>query len=196
MKILIFDDSMVHQLTARKQLKEHELTVTGDLTKALCELNNSSATFDVVLTDLMVSTDPNDPTKAGQEMPAGMALALLALKKGIKAVAIVTDANHHDHPGVRVTDLLTGFTSLIGESRFVCLQEAASHYDRTNLELVDDDFLVTSEGMEKYPEIRTKDLSKDLFVKDEDDRRLGYKGLIRGKRWDWALNDLFEALSK
>jgi|GEM_PF-3944539 len=66
-----------------------------------------------------------------------------------------------------------------GDMNFRCLQEAVSLYDKETMEVVKRDFLYTDEGEQKYPKILSKD--KSCVV--------GWKGLIRGKRWDWAMKD-------
>ncbi len=182
MKILIFDDSTRHQDMAKRQLGDHELTIFGDYQDALNALDYGKDTFDVVLTDLMVPSFPHDLTRAQEEMPVGTSIALLALAKGVKWVAIVSDANHHDHPGVRATDALCFKKMQFGDSRFQCLQEAVSLYVADTMEEVDIDYLYSDEGEQKYPKI----LSEDR------ERVVGFKGIVRGKRWDWALRKLEE----
>lgn len=61
--------------------------------------------FDVVLTDLLVpasrqSQSPDSRLRfAGQEMPVGIFIGLLAAVRGnVRHVAVFTDSNHHSHP--------------------------------------------------------------------------------------------------
>jgi len=41
------------------------------------------------------------------------------------------------------------------------------------------EYLYTDEGEKKYPKILSED----------ETRVVGWKGIVRGKRWDWALED-------
>jgi len=68
--------------------------------------------FDAVLSDLIMpaSREPLSPDGlkfAGQLMPVGFALALLAAKNGAKYVAVVTATNHHNHPASAMLDRLS-----------------------------------------------------------------------------------------
>jgi CheY-like chemotaxis protein len=177
---MIFDDSALHQDMAKRQLTGHTLTVFGDYEKALKALDYGKEEFDVVLTDLMAPTFPNDLSRAQEEMPAGLAIALLALAKGVENVAIVSDANHHEHPGVHITDGLVG---LHGKKRFnlECLHDAVSRYDETTMDEIELEYLLSDEGNKKYPKILSRD----------QERIVGYHGIVRGKRWDWAMKRLF-----
>lgn len=180
MNIMIFDDSTRHQDMAKRQLTGHTLTIFGDYEKALKALEHGKVKFDVVLTDLMTPTFPHDLARAKEEMPAGLAIALLALAKGVENVAIVSDANHHDHPGVHITDGLHG---LYGKKRFnlECLHSAVSNYDETTMAEVELDYLLSDEGNAKYP----------MILSEDRERIIGHHGIVRGKRWDRAMKKLF-----
>ena len=121
MKILVIDDSPVHQQSARQTLEGHELTVVSSYDEALkfmgqsqWENVNPRPVFDAVLTDLMMPAGMGllggDGMKyVGQEMPMGFGLALLAvLCSGAKLVGVVTDMTRHDHPASRLLGLLIG----------------------------------------------------------------------------------------
>jgi len=116
-KIFVFDDSRNNQWSARVQLKDHDLTIVGTFDEAsdlLAPLDGGKPNpkfqkFDVVLTDLMVLASerqlgPNGRDYIGKEMPLGSIIALQALSVGVKKVALVTDANHHDHPASAALD--------------------------------------------------------------------------------------------
>ncbi len=65
--------------------------------------------WDVVLTDLLMPAGPMMQGEVGrqyvgQEMAIGWALALEAARCGAKYVAVVSDANHHDHPSSAMLD--------------------------------------------------------------------------------------------
>lgn len=108
MKILVIDDSSIHQAAAKKQLgEEHDLTVVGSYDEAQtllgyksCDNRSDKHEFEVVLCDLLMP--PSDQMLAHgwkqEEMPVGIFLALLAAKNGAKYVAVFTDSDHHSHP--------------------------------------------------------------------------------------------------
>jgi CheY-like chemotaxis protein len=119
MKILVIDDGAVNLRAATAQLKGHELTLAGSYDEGLAliqgEKNKETheydqpGQYDVVLTDLMMPASdymlgPKGWDFAGQEMPVGIFLALLAAQKGAKYVAIFTDGGHHDHPAFACLD--------------------------------------------------------------------------------------------
>lgn len=123
MKILVFDDSQVHRDAAISQLAGHELVVveTYDqaeqfLSKEIRGMPNSDfQEFDVVMTDLMVPPSNRSLSPSarmdfeGKELPLGIFIAIRALSVGVKKVAVITDASHHDHPGSAIFDTLYGF---------------------------------------------------------------------------------------
>ena len=100
MKILVIDDSAIHQAAARKQLADHDLTVVGSYDEGQALLGKYD--FEVVLVDLLMPASSQSLGRnthlAGQEMPVGIFLALLAAKNGAKFVAVFTDSDHHSHP--------------------------------------------------------------------------------------------------
>ncbi len=125
MKILVIDDSPVHQEAARRQLgTDHDLTVVGYYSKGqelLCGwyepgrtwdtgINRPPQKFDIVLCDLLMPASgcrlgSEGRKYDGQEMPVGIFLALLAAKNGCaKSVALFTDSSHHDHPASACLD--------------------------------------------------------------------------------------------
>jgi len=68
--------------------------------------------WDVVLCDLLMPASretmgPDGMPFVGQEMPLGMALALLAALNGAHYVAVVTATNHHHHPASAMLDRLS-----------------------------------------------------------------------------------------
>jgi CheY-like chemotaxis protein len=101
MKILVIDDSPIHQDAARAQLKDHDLTVVGTYDEAQALLEKEHY-FEVVLADLLLPASEQQQNigsaLVGQEMPVGIFLALLAARNGAKYVSVFTDANHHEHP--------------------------------------------------------------------------------------------------
>lgn len=61
--------------------------------------------FDAVLVDLLMPAEGSEHMPhAGEEMPIGIFLALLAAKADAKYVAVFTDQNHHNHPASACLD--------------------------------------------------------------------------------------------
>ena len=188
MKILVIDDSPVHQAAAKKQLTEHDLAVVGSYDEAvrLLEPHISASGrwdrgecpkhgFDVVLTDLLMPASgmlQGEGRKfVGQEMPVGIFLALLAAKNGAKHVAVFTDSDHHDHPASACFDPFNE-----GKYMSVALPVAGAQVILVNNpNLVQTDTSIQPEEVEK----ERLDGSK-------------YKLQIypRIKRWDLALRNL------
>jgi CheY-like chemotaxis protein len=113
MKVLVFDDNQTHRDAAKAQLKDHDLTVVGTYDEAQRLLTPESK-FDVVLTDLLVPASkkvlgPEGLEFAGQEMPVGIFIGLLAaVKARAKLIAVFTDSSHHDHPASACFDAFEG----------------------------------------------------------------------------------------
>ena len=110
MKILIIEDTAKERDAALEQLQgKNELTFACSFAEARNVLSERQQ-FDVVLTDLMMPFT-QDPDRWGYKeplQPYGLALALVALGIGIKRVAVVSMANHHDHLLLTAIDLLSG----------------------------------------------------------------------------------------
>lgn len=107
MKILVIDDNQTNLNAAKAQLNEHELTLirTYDEGEELlcCEI------YDVALIDLMLPASKNQQSRkgltfVGQQLPVGIFLAILAVKKSVKYVAVFTDTDHHSHPASACID--------------------------------------------------------------------------------------------
>ena len=116
MKVLVIDDNPIHQESARQTINNHELTIVGTYDEAHLLINGNYKTtpvkYDVVLSDLLMPasamTMGTEGMKyAGQEMPVGFALSLMAALRGTKFVAVVTDIGHHDHPASAMLDPFT-----------------------------------------------------------------------------------------
>jgi hypothetical protein len=102
MRILVVDDSLRHLEAARQSLADHELTLVDSYTAAQILLQKG-APFDAVLSDLMMPAEPQTLGPEGlkflgHQIPIGFVVALLAARVGVKRIAVVTDANHHNHP--------------------------------------------------------------------------------------------------
>ena len=129
MKILVIDDSAVHQESARKTLEGHDLTIVGTYDEAMSlfglhkmpwrlkEKERQPQEFDAVLTDLLMPAGMGGLGGAGeqyigQEMPMGFPLVLMAvLKSSAKYLAVVSDTSHHDHPAAYALSRLVGYSN-------------------------------------------------------------------------------------
>lgn len=152
MKILVIDDSQIHQAAARAQLSDHEVIVVGSYDegqKLLLEKNE----FEAVLVDLLMPASrqqqgPEGTPFVGQEMPIGIFLALLAAKNGAKYVAVFTDSNHHSHPASACFDAFNdGYEAvpfavegakfiLCNDTNWVNLFEPGNLVERVNPEVI------------------------------------------------------------
>jgi CheY-like chemotaxis protein len=125
MKILVVDDTPEQLVVAKKLLAGHEVVTASGWSEARKLLSSYTHSFDnpqgfeVVLTDLMMSGEgvclaPSAMKHVGQYTPYGFVIALLALRRGVQKVAIVSngqgeDGNHHNHPILWACDSLHGF---------------------------------------------------------------------------------------
>ena len=142
MKLLVIDDSTIHQQSARQVLAaEHDLMVVGSHDEASklihkpygWEKDPDFKYWDAVLCDLLMpagrnAQGSNGMKYVGVEMPVGWSLAIQAAVNGAKFVAVVTDMNHHDHPASAMLDslnrkiftindakvLMTNYVNLVG----------------------------------------------------------------------------------
>lgn len=108
MKILVIDDNPLNQTSARQTLVDHDVNVVGTH-KDAHEVLVKSEPFDAVLCDLLMPSGgmlqgPKGLEYVGQEMPVGFGLALLAVLRGAKLVAVATATTHHDHPASAMFD--------------------------------------------------------------------------------------------
>lgn len=94
--------------------------------QAMAEAERHYEHFDAVLTDLMMSGNPNGASKKGigMELPMGTILALLALKAGVKRVGVVT-TNHHDHVATAAFDAFGYHKPLfcVGDAVILCTND-------------------------------------------------------------------------
>jgi CheY-like chemotaxis protein len=125
MKIIVIEDSAVHQKSAQLTLTGHELTICKTHDEALKLLSSYSwPNWDVVLCDLMMPAGSNAQGQkgnrfVGEEMAVGWSLALSAAKNGAKFVAVVTDMNHHNHPASAMLDELNHHTFKIDNAKML-----------------------------------------------------------------------------
>ncbi len=119
-RILVFDDSKEHLDAARKQLADCNLVVASTYSRAEAMIKREI--FDYVLLDLLVPASARTQGEegmrhVGQKMPITPLLAFLALSKGMKKVAILTDTNHHHHPASAAIDIFSGKPFFLGDAR-------------------------------------------------------------------------------
>ncbi len=152
LKILVVEDSAIHQQAARLQLAGHNLTIVATCQEAQSQLKEA---WDVVLTDMMIPW-----TDGCEEMPLGMTLVMLALKSGVKKIALVTDANHHENLNSRALDVFRsvdprkgewrkGF--VVGDSEVIVTNGGGRTADATTLQILSSEDLYSEEGKVKYP---------------------------------------------
>jgi len=137
--------------------------------------------FEVVMTDLMVPASrktqgPKGMQFVGQEMPLGAIIALLALTKGVKMVAVVTDANHHDHPASAAFDAFgrNRMAPISNGVKILCTNSAMTSADAETFKKIPYEFFNTVEGKAKYPQ--QPDYS--------------HKGIVHVKDWSVVLDAL------
>jgi len=110
--ILVIEDTEKHLQSAKEQFIDYTVTLSENYEDGKKFLETDS--YDVLLTDLLMPK--GNMETMGQEgmkyifdlLPFGFPLALLAAKKGIKYIGIVTDVNHHDHPMSAAIDPISG----------------------------------------------------------------------------------------
>lgn len=109
--ILVIEDTQSHQESAREQFKKHNLALAKNYLEGrkLIESND----YNVVLTDLMMpyggreTMGPEGMKYIFDLSPFGFPLALLAAKRGVHYIAVVTDISHHSHPLSAAIDSIT-----------------------------------------------------------------------------------------
>lgn len=117
MKILVIEDSVIHQQAAHQTLtgNGHDVTMVCTYDEAYRLINGdfeeNPEHWDAVLCDLLMPASEMEMGEkglkyVGQEMPVGFALSLMAAMRGAKYVAVVTDTSHHDHPAAAMLDEL------------------------------------------------------------------------------------------
>ncbi|MEN9405485.1 MAG: hypothetical protein RLY47_444 [Candidatus Parcubacteria bacterium] len=146
------------------------------VSKELKESFTTYHNFDAVLTDLLVPASkqaqgPGGAHLVGQEMPLGSIIALLAISNGVKKVAVVTDANHHNHPASAAFDCFESNEDETpvggaGDVRVLCTNRSGCTVDELTYEVLSYEYLQTPEGKEKYPQLADYSREGTLHVKD------------------------------
>ncbi len=97
MKILVIDDTPIHQKSAEILLSEYDLTIAKGYDEAMDYLKNNS--YDVVLTDMEMPASKHVSDQVlGELIPYGLLLYAEAARCGARHVAVVTNLNHHTDP--------------------------------------------------------------------------------------------------
>ena len=154
MKILVVDDTLANLVEACEVLHGHDVTTAFSFEEAQKILEPREQNlmgkhigelpepFEALLTDLML---PASDAKlsgeakrqyAGKEMPLGIFLAFLALRVGIKKVAIVTDKSHHEHPAAAAFDVFRWWWEgpfVVGDAKVLCVNDSKSWKDALRL---------------------------------------------------------------
>lgn len=126
MKVLVIDDTSVHLDAALQTLDGHNVTICSNHEEARKLL--ATHQWDAVLCDLLMPAGgymqgPDGQKFVGQEMAVGWALALTAAQNGVKYVAVVTDMNHHNHPGSAMLDPFSKHVFTIDGARVLMTNE-------------------------------------------------------------------------
>ena len=125
--------------------------------------------FDVVMTDLLVpasrqSQGDRGMRFVGEEMPVGTIIALLALTRRVKKVAVITDMNHHQHPASAGFDYFGGVADLGSDVRILCSNNCTCSFDTISGEKAKKVDWSDKDAREKYD--RRHDAGEIVTVKD------------------------------
>jgi len=96
-KILVVEDTLKHQKSAKLLLAGHNLTVVTGFDDAMKILSDEK--FEVVLSDLKLPMSPktlsSEAFELGKLVDYGLLISLEAARCGVKFIAVATDLNHH-----------------------------------------------------------------------------------------------------
>ena len=154
MRILIIEDKPQHILSAEKFAGEcgHDVVIAKSYEEAevILNLGHDGPTgwknkdkilqkFDVVLTDLMLPAalyglGSNELKAKFQvtQQPYGLIFILVALRHGVKAIGLLSDGNHHEHPMVWGMDLVDNVPIRIGDTVILSNTYSGSYYSHYN----------------------------------------------------------------
>jgi CheY-like chemotaxis protein len=134
MNILVIDDSIIHQQSARQTLVGHNLTIATSYEQGLkllapiedstVMLGEKGMKFDVVLSDLLMPASSmmlnREAIKvhAGVEEALGWALVLRAVLNETRYAALVSDVGHHNHPAAYALDAIDNADDSWGDTKF------------------------------------------------------------------------------
>jgi CheY-like chemotaxis protein len=136
MKVLVIDDSPVHQESARQTLSGHDLTLATSYEegfKALVPIvshgnyvakGEKGRAYDAVLCDLLMPAPGTMMTEEAKrefenkEQPLGWALILRAVLNGTPFAALVSQTSHHDHPAAFALDAIDNVDDAWGDTKY------------------------------------------------------------------------------
>jgi len=103
LKVLVVDDSLKHLEAASEQLGGDHGLVTLESYEDAIKLLEPGTDIQVLLSDLLMPAEPyclgpQGLKFLGHEIPIGLVLAFRAAAAGVEWIAVITDANHHNHP--------------------------------------------------------------------------------------------------
>ena len=110
LEILVVEDNETNMTAAKEAFSDCKGYFIKNYDGARAFLQNNKV--DVLLTDLMMPKGTNTGMSekatelSGEQMPYGFAIALQAAKENVPNIAVITDANHHEHPMIWATDPL------------------------------------------------------------------------------------------
>ncbi|MFA6447317.1 MAG: response regulator [Patescibacteria group bacterium] len=93
MKILVIENSAVHQQAAKNQLAEHDLMVVDSCFDAQSLIRKGD--YDVVLTDLMLNDGFRWGCNEGGEIGSGVFVVLLAAMNHVRYIGLLSDTGRH-----------------------------------------------------------------------------------------------------
>jgi CheY-like chemotaxis protein len=135
-RILVVEDNNEHRVAAERQLRGHSVAIARNFDEAVRFLTTRK--FDVVLTDLlMVKGSLDTMGKVGRtmvftEMGYGFAVAWIAASRGVERIAVLSDANHHDHPMSYALDFFDDKPFTMGHARVIfsnhCLKDGVKDW--------------------------------------------------------------------
>lgn len=129
MKILVVDDSLSHRQAAEEQLgDDHHLIVLDNYGEAM-NLLKPGTDIKVVLSDLLMPAEshalgPEGMNYFGHQIGAGWGVLFRAAGAGVKNIAVITDANHHNHPVSALLDFITSAYWRDGDKGFTVNQSS------------------------------------------------------------------------
>ncbi len=109
LEILVVENTLKHQVAARKMLEKHNIRIADTFDSAIDYLSGKhKEKYDVLLTDLFYTQGEGRMVSkhVSGELPFGFPLAFISLKEEIPFIGIVTDMNHHQNPLAYTFDFL------------------------------------------------------------------------------------------
>ena len=116
--LLVDDDAELVRKAETELEKKFNVVCLFSPYEAIAFLKNAEKKPDVIMTDCFMPAEKKgmaDKEKwDGEEIPAGLIVALLALKLDVQKIIICSDMCHHEHPIAWLMD------SILGAGRICC----------------------------------------------------------------------------